>query len=231
MGSSEKLAREIQQRLLKAYGRPYLETRPKPLDELISTILSQNTNDINRDRAFQSLQESFPTWELVRDAQPEKVIEAIRTAGLANRKGPRIQHVLREITEERGDLDLSFLERLEPEEAQRWLLHFHGVGPKTAAIVMLFSLGMPAFPVDTHVYRVTGRLGLRDAAISVEKAHEYLAQLFPVDDYYEVHLNLIKHGRRVCHARRPACETCTLDDLCAYYQSLLDRTKDKQDSD
>ncbi|HEY69657.1 MAG TPA: endonuclease III [Anaerolineae bacterium] len=220
MGSFEERAREIQQRLLKAYGRPAMETRTKPLDELISTILSQNTNDTNRDRAFQSLRERYPTWELVRDAQSEKVIETIRMAGLANRKGPRIQQVLREITEERGDLDLGFLEELDPEEVRRWLLHFHGVGPKTAAIVMLFSLGQPAFPVDTHVYRVTGRLGLRDATMSVEKAHDHLAQLFPVETYYEVHLNLIRHGRQVCHARQPACETCTLNDLCAYYPSL-----------
>jgi endonuclease-3 len=220
MRSSEELARKIQQRLFNAYGQPSMETRPKPLDELISTILSQNTNDTNRDRAYQSLREQFPTWELVRDAQPENVIEAIRMAGLANRKGPRIQQVLREITEERGDLDMGFLEKLEPEEARRWLLHFHGVGPKTAAIVMLFALGMPAFPVDTHVYRVSGRLGLRDASISVEKAHDQLAQLFPADNYYEVHLNLIRHGRQVCHARHPACEACTLNDLCAYFHSL-----------
>jgi endonuclease-3 len=220
MGPSDELAQEIQQRLWKAYGRPSRDTRAKPLDVLISTILSQNTNDINRDRAFQSLRKQFPTWELVRDAQPGKVIEAIRTAGLANRKGPRIQQVLREITEERDDLDLGFLGKLEPDEARRWLLKFHGVGPKTAAIVMLFALGMPAFPVDTHVYRVTGRLGLRGATISVERAHEQLAQLFPVEDYYVVHLNLIQHGRQVCHARRPACETCILNDLCAYYRSV-----------
>jgi endonuclease-3 len=220
MRSSEELARKIQQRLFNAYGRPSMETRPKPLDELISTILSQNTNDTNRDRAYQSLREQFPTWELVRDAHPENVIEAIRMAGLANRKGPRIQQVLREITEERGDLDMGFLEKLEPEEARRWLLHFHGVGPKTAAIVMLFALGMPAFPVDTHVYRVSGRLGLRDASVSVEKAHDQLAQLFPAENYYEVHLNLIRHGRQVCYARHPACEACTLNDLCAYFHSL-----------
>ncbi|MGD8812953.1 MAG: endonuclease III [Anaerolineales bacterium] len=225
MGSSEELALEVHQRLMKAHGRPSRGNRAKPLDVLISTILSQNTNDINRDRAFLSLRERFPTWELVRDAQPEKVIEAIRMAGLANRKGPRIQQVLREITKERGDLDLGFMKSYEPDEARRWLLRFHGVGPKTAAIVMLFALNMPAFPVDTHVYRLTGRLGLRDEKISAEKAHDQLAQLFPIDTYYDVHLNLIRHGRKVCHARRPRCEICILNDLCVYYQSLQQQDK------
>ena len=129
------------------------------IDELVSTILSQNTNDINRDRAFNALRAKFKTWEDVRDANPTDVVDAIRPAGLANQKGPRIQQVLRSITEERGDLDLSFLAQLPVPEAKAWLTKFNGVGPKTAAIVLCFSLNMPAFPVDTHVQRVTRRLG------------------------------------------------------------------------
>lgn len=220
MNSSKRLAREIHQRLLAVYGYPSKDDYGSPLDLLISTILSQNTNDANRDRAFDSLRERFPSWEQVRDARPDAVIDAIRIAGLANSKGPRIQQVLREISDEREDLDLSFLGGFEPEEARRWLLGFKGVGPKTAAIVMLFALDMPAFPVDTHVYRVSGRLGIRDGKISAEKAHEVLAELFLRDTYYDAHMNLIRHGREVCHARRPRCEHCVLKDLCDYYRSL-----------
>jgi endonuclease-3 len=188
------------------------------LDELVSTILSQNTNDTNRDRAFESLKARFPTWEEVRDADEQEVIDAIQTAGLSNQKGPRIQNVLREITAERGELDLGFLYGLSAEEATFWLIRFKGVGPKTAAIVLQFSLNKPAFPVDTHIYRVTGRVGLRPSKMSAEKAHKHLAVLFPPEAYYEIHLNLIRLGREICHARRPNCEVCPLDDLCAYYR-------------
>lgn len=217
MRSLAARALEVHRRLLKVYGRPDRKRLP-PLDELVCTILSQNTNDVNRDRAFEALRRRFPTWEAVRDADPEEVIEAIRPAGLANQKGPRIQAVLRQISEERGSLDLSFLRELPPEEVYAWLTRFKGVGPKTAAIVMLFSLDMPAFPVDTHVYRVTGRLGLRPPKASPEKAHEILASLFPPETYYDAHLNLIRHGREVCKAPRPLCERCVLTDLCDDYQ-------------
>jgi len=220
MSSKERLAREVHHRLLDAYGRPSKGGFGSPLDLLVLTILSQNTNDVNRDRAFDALRERFPTWELVRDADPAEVVDTIRVAGLANQKGPRIQQVLCAISDERGELDLRFLEGLEPEQARSWLLRFKGVGPKTAAIVMLFALGMPAFPVDTHVYRVTGRLGIREREISAEKAHEVLAGVFPRDSYYDAHMNLIRHGREVCHARRPRCEQCVLKELCDYYRSL-----------
>jgi len=214
-------ALHIHRRLLKAYGRPTWRLPLPPLDELVSTILSQNTNDLNRDRAFAALRARFPTWEEVRDGDPQAVIEAIRPAGLANQKGPRIQGVLRAITEERGALDLEFLRDLLPEEARQWLLRFKGVGPKTAAIVLQFSLNKPAFPVDTHIYRVTGRLGLRGPRGSAEAAHEILADLLPPETYYDAHLNLIRHGREVCAARRPACERCILQSLCDYYREVV----------
>ena len=213
-------ATEVHERLLKEYGPPRWREALPPLDELVSTILSQNTNDVNRDRAFQNLKHHFPTWESVRDAPAQKVIEAIRSAGLANQKGPRIQAILKAITEERGDLDLEFLRQYQPEDAKAWLMQFKGVGPKTAAIVMQFSLGMPAFPVDTHIYRLSGRLALRDAKVNAEATHDILADLFPSDTYDAAHLNLIRHGREVCHARNPDCERCVLQDLCAYYQNL-----------
>jgi len=216
MDPSERAA-AIHQGLLDYYGEPKWRNPLPPLDELVSTILSQNTNDTNRDRAYDALRARFPTWEQVRDADEQAVIEAIRQAGLANQKGPRIQNVLREITKQRGELSLDFLDDLPVQEAKDWLIEFKGVGPKTAAIVLLFSLNKPAFPVDTHVHRVTGRLGLRPEKMNAEKAHQYLAQLFPSDSYYAAHLNLIRLGREICHARRPNCPSCPLKDLCGYY--------------
>ncbi len=217
MTESETRALQVHQALLDYFGYPEWPHPAPPVDELISTILSQNTNDTNRDRAFQALRRRFPSWEAVRDADPQDVVDAIRPAGLANQKGPRIQHVLREITRQRGSLDLDFLAGLPPDEAKGWLQSFKGVGPKTASIVMLFSFGKPAFPVDTHIYRVTGRLGLRPARMSVEQAHEWLACLFPAEAYYALHLNLIRLGREICHARKPDCPRCPLQAWCDYY--------------
>jgi endonuclease-3 len=211
-----QLATQVHKRLLKHYGYPEWRQPLSPLDELISTILSQNTNDANRDRAFSALRQRFPTWEAVRDADEHEVVAAIRPAGLANQKGPRIQNVLRGITEERGALELDFLREWPAEQARAWLIHFKGVGPKTAAIVLQFALGKPAFPVDTHIYRLTGRLGLRPPNMSVEQAHEYLAALFSPAAYTAAHLNLIRLGREICKARRPNCPACPLRDLCDY---------------
>jgi len=213
-------ALEVHQRLIDFYGHPDWRNPLPPLDELVSTILSQNTNDTNRDRAFISLRNRFPTWEEVRDADPDQVINSIRTAGLANQKGPRIQAILKEITLQRGSLDLSFLSEMSTEDASSWLLQFKGVGPKTAAIVLQFSLGKPAFPVDTHIYRVTGRLGLRPAKMNADEAHDYLAGLFPEDTYYDAHLNLIRLGREICNARKPNCPECPLKDICDYFAEL-----------
>lgn len=211
-------AQAVYQELLTYFGAPECVPLP-PLDELVSTILSQNTNDGNRDRAFHALRSRFQTWEDVRDAPVQEVIAAIRPAGLANQKGPRIQEVLRQITEERGKLNLDFLSTLSPDEARLWLMKFKGVGPKTAAIVLLFSLGMPAFPVDTHIYRVSGRIGLRPEQMDVEKAHAHLAKLFSPEAYYTAHLNIIRLGREICHARRPNCPVCPVHELCDYYTS------------
>lgn len=215
------LALRVHQLLLDYYGYPEWRNPLPPLDELVSTILSQNTNDTNRDRAFNTLRSRFPAWEQVRDAPQDDVIEAIRTAGLANQKGPRIQNILRSITGQRGDLDLDFLSDLSTEEASNWLMGFKGVGPKTAAIVLLFSLKKAAFPVDTHIFRVSGRIGLRPEKMTVEAAHEHLAGLFPEDTYYAVHLNIIQLGREICAARTPRCEICPLKELCAYYAGLF----------
>jgi endonuclease-3 len=208
----------VYQRLLEAYGLPNWGNPLPPLDELVSTILSQNTNDRNRDVAFQRLRARFPTWEAVRDAPVEQVVEAVRPAGLANQKGPRIQQVLRQISAEHGALDLEFLRAWPAEEALAWLTRFNGVGPKTASIVLVFSLGKPAFPVDTHIYRVSGRIGLRPEKISVEQAHTYLSGVFRPEQYGPGHMNLILLGRRACHARKPDCASCPVQDLCKYFQ-------------
>ena len=214
--SPKKRAVKIHEKLLEAFGQPVWRNPLPAIDELVSTILSQNTNDINRDRAFTALRAKFPTWEQVRDARTRDVIAAIKTAGLANQKGPRIQQVLRAITEERGALDLDFLADLPTEEARAWLTKFNGVGPKTAAIVLCFSLNKPAFPVDTHIYRVTGRIGLRPEKMTVERAHPYLESIFPPETYYAAHLNIIRLGREICQARKPNCPKCPVIKLCKY---------------
>jgi len=229
--------RAIQRLLLKMYGEPPRPAwagtvRPPdwaeqpaawapidPLDELINTILSQNTNDLNRDRAYHALRARFPAWEQVRDAPTAEVVASIRPAGLANQKGLRIQQVLRRITAERGELDLNFLRDWPTAEAKAWLTSLDGVGPKTASIVLLFALGKPAFPVDTHIHRVTGRLGLIPSGTSADKAHEILEELVPPEWYHSFHLNVIEHGRQVCKAQRPRCEQCGLQAHCVYFQT------------
>ncbi|MFU8826791.1 MAG: endonuclease III domain-containing protein [Brevefilum sp.] len=210
---------QIRKRLIEAYGLPVWRPALPAVDELVSTILSQNTNDTNRDVAFNSLKEAFPEWEAVMQANPGEVVEAIRTAGLANQKGPRIQKALREIADHtQGELSLEFLRDMPKEAARAWLTGVKGVGPKTAAIVLLFSLGIPAFPVDTHIYRVSGRMGIRPAQLSVEKTHDYLEAVIPEDAYYDLHLNLIRLGREVCGARKWQCYRCPVEDLCAFEQ-------------
>jgi endonuclease-3 len=202
--------------LLEEYGDRPWHARD-PVASLVNTILSQNTNDVNRDTAFERLRERFPTWEAVRDAPEEDLIEAIRPAGLGPTKAPRIQGALRTITEREGEITLDFLRDMSNEEAREWLTDLPGVGPKTAAIVLLFALGKPAFPVDTHVHRVTQRLGLIPEDASREKAHEILEDLAPPEIYYAFHLNLIAHGRAVCHARSPQHDQCVLRAECDYY--------------
>ena len=213
---------EVHRRLIEKYGDPTWRESLPILDELISTILSQNTSDTNRDRAFLRLKATFKTWEDVRDAEGGAVIEAIRSAGLANHKGPRIQKILQQITEERGTLELDFLRDLKTEDAMSWLIRFNGVGPKTASIVLLFSLDKPAFPVDTHIQRVTGRIGLRPKEMNNEQSHHHLGELFLPECYKSAHLNIIRLGREVCHPHNPDCGSCVLQSLCDYYQRSLD---------
>lgn len=210
------LAAEVYSRLQAAYGAPTWRPHYAPMDELVLTFLSQNTSDINSGRAFQALKARYPTWEAVLEAPVEELAATIRSGGLAQQKAPRIQGALRRILEERGEFNIDFLADLPVEEALRWLTSFDGIGHKTASIVMLFCFGRPAFPVDTHVGRVTRRLGLANPKDSEEKIKRIWESLVPADWYYPLHLNLIRHGREVCHAQRPECTACILRSLCPY---------------
>jgi endonuclease III len=180
----------------------------------VRTILSQNTNDTNRDVAYARLRERFPTWEAVRDAPLEEVEEAIRPGGLAPQKAPRIQEALRELDD---NLDLCWLESAPREQALEFLTWLPGVGRKTAACVLIFSFGRPEIPVDTHVYRVGGRLGLFPPKASFERAHDEIRAVTDPSDAYELHINLIEHGRRVCRPQ-PRCKECALRRMCPYFR-------------
>jgi endonuclease III len=183
---------------------------------LILTILSQNTSDTNRDRAYALLRERFGSWEEVRDAPLEEVVEAIRPGGLAQQKAPRIQAVLREID---GN-DLAWLRDAPREEAIEFLTALPGVGRKTAACVLIFSFGRPEIPVDTHVYRVGGRLGLFPPRASLKEAHDEMLRITDPNDAYELHMNLIRHGREVCRPR-PRCDECALRRMCPYGREVI----------
>src|SRR5512133_800097 len=210
-------ALEIEDLLDEEYGRPAPRKRLSPLDELVLTIMSQHTSDANSERAFESLKSRFQSWEEVRDADEAEIAETIRSGGLAVMKAPRIKALLMRLTEERGTLDLDFLYDMDLEAAREYLLGLGGVGPKTAACVLLFACGKPAFPVDTHIHRVTRRLGLIGPKTTADEAHQILEAMVPEADVYAFHVNLITHGRRVCKAPRPLCERCVLAPRCDFF--------------
>jgi len=221
MASTQALRQKytiVYEQLAETYGEPRWRQHLPPVDELVSTILSQSTSDTNRDKGFYALKARYPDWESVMAAPEEDIVATIRPAGLANQKGPRIQAALRYICQERGAITLDFLADMPLEEARDWLTAIKGVGRKTAAIILLFAFDRPAFPVDTHVHRVTGRLGLIGPKVTADKAHDILETLGEPETYYPLHLNLIRHGREVCTARNPKCEICVLQAECAYYQ-------------
>jgi endonuclease III len=204
----------ICRRLQRVYG-PVKPWPPLPvLDELIATILSQNTSDTNSDAAWAELRRQFPEWDTVRRAPLARIAAAIRQAGLSNRKAPRIKAILQAIYEQRGDLSLEFLHAMPTQAALDYLRSFSGVGPKTAACVLLFACGQPVLPVDTHVHRICQRLGLIGPQTNAEKAHEELALLVPAKRVLEFHIQLIRHGRTVCSASHPDCRECALLDRC-----------------
>src|SRR5436190_2608261 len=203
----------VHERLVETYGRLTLAPGGDPLDELIGTILSQNTSDVNSGRAYARLRAFYPSWEEVLDTSDDELYEAIKPAGLGRIKAPRIKNTLREVLKRRGELKLDFLEQLPLEESKRWLTSLDGIGPKTAACVLLFALGQPALPVDTHVYRVSRRLGLIGERISAEAAHRLLEAEIPSGEMFNAHMLLIRHGRVICKALRPRCDSCPLEDV------------------
>jgi endonuclease-3 len=204
--------------LEEAYGSPPWTPHHDPLGELVATILSQNTSDVNSDRSYAALRAAFPTWDEVANAQPDALAMVIRSGGLATLKGQRIQEILRTLKARQGDLSLDWLMAMPMPAARAFLAEFPGVGPKTIACVLLFACGHPAFPVDTHIYRVATRLGLLPAGCTVERAHAVLEPRIPAAQVYAAHVNLIRHGRTVCRSSLPDCQHCCLRTLCPYPQ-------------
>ena len=212
---------EIIRLLGQEYGFPQWRPHADPLSELIRAILSQNTSDANSSRAFERLVSTFGSWGGVLQASTEEVAAAIGCGGLSRIKAPRIRAILKGVLESRGSLDLGFLGELPLSEAKAWLQTLPGVGPKTAGCVLLFALGKPVLPVDTHVYRVSRRLGLIDSRVSHEQAHQLLEEIVPSEAIYQFHLNMLAHGRRVCRAQSPLCNRCVLREGCSYEKGAI----------
>lgn len=235
------LVRYVLDGLASIYDRPAWERRLDPTSELILTILTQNSADVNAEVAFQALREAYPSglatqvhspgagwggvglpegappdWYAVETAPIPELTDVIRPGGLANQKAPRLQATLRRIREERGDYSLEFLAEMSPLAARDWLTSIDGIGRKTASILLLFCFGMPLMPIDRHVERVSRRIGLLPPKATIDEAHELFLGVFAPDEMYEAHVNLIQHGRRICHARRPDCAVCPIRPRCRY---------------
>ena len=205
---------QILELLTDEYGNRERQPHKSPVSVLIQTILSQNTSDANSGRAFESLLTTFTDWDDIAAASVDEITNSIKNGGLGGVKGKYIKQVLEQIKKERNGFELDFLEQLTLDEARDWLRQLPGVGMKTASCVLLFSLGMPALPVDTHVFRVARRLGLVDSKVSVEQTHRMLEHLVPTDDIYRFHVLVIEHGRKVCKSKHPRCYQCVLRMLC-----------------
>jgi endonuclease III len=205
---------EVIGRLEREYGPLEWQPGREPIDVLIATILSQNTSDINSNRAFDSVTSSFDSWEAVASAPVEYIAQAIKSGGLSRIKAVRIKQILNKIEQETGHISLDVLTSMSISEAKDYLTRLPGVGPKTASCVLLFGLGKPSLPVDTHVFRVARRLGLIDSTVSIEKAHNLLQEQIPPSKVYQFHLHMIEHGRRICRARQPRCDECVLKEVC-----------------
>ena len=206
--------KEIVDLLEVQYGKAIWKRRHEPLDELILTILSQHTSDINSERAFKMLMDEFGDMDTVLKAEIPEIEKAIKSAGLFRIKAARIKNVLNYIFNEIGSLNIEFLADLSMKDAKKWLTDIDGIGPKTAAIVLCFSFGMPAIPVDTHVYRLSKRLGLIGPKITADAAHDLLERIVDQNMIFQFHVYLINHGRNICKAVRPRCKSCVLSDKC-----------------
>lgn len=218
-----ELIREVLRRMRARQG-PFTPGEPLPIvDQLVATVLSQATSDVNSGRAFARLKERFPNWEQVADAPPDEIADAIRPGGIAEVKSRRIQDILHAIEDREGRIDLDRLHDLDDQAVAAYLTSLPGVGPKTAACVLVFSMGRPAFPVDTHVHRIVTRLGWVPPGTTADKAHDLLTPRIPPEIRYDLHVAFITHGRTICRARSPRCGECELRDLCAYGSSHEER--------
>lgn len=204
----------IIEKLVAIYGEFEQTPRYNALDELIFTVLTQHTSDLNAERAFDRLRQTIPTWEEVMVADQQTIADAIFHGGMSNQKSRRIKDILSDILDRRGELEIDFLKEHSLDDAREWLIELPGVGPKTAAVVMSFALGMPAFPVDTHIHRVSKRLGLIDEKTTADAAHGIMESKVRPELRFQLHMQLITHGRQICKARRPLCGECPLSDEC-----------------
>lgn len=212
----------LMETLSREYGPVEWKRRYDPAFELVYTILSQHTSDTNSERAFDNLLHTFESLEAIAYAPVNEIEQAIRTGGLSKRKAPTIKFILRSILDDLGSFDLSFLSEMSLNDAKKWLKTLPGVGPKTAAIILCFSMGMPAMPVDTHIYRVSKRLGLIDSYVTPEKAHDILESMVSPEDVFAFHMYLIRHGRQICKARLPQCNRCVISMECPSRLDLPD---------
>lgn len=211
--------RQLLDSLESVYGRARFLPRFDPLEELVSCILSQHTADANSFPTFTELRAQYPEWEDVVQLGPEKLSKVVRKAGLANQKAKSIIGSLKKIKELNGDYSLENMRNMPLDEAKKWLLSLPGVGPKTAAIVLCFSFGKPTIPVDTHVFRVSWRLGIIEKSLGENKAHDALEKLVPDELSFRYHTALIQHGRQTCKAPKPVCENCCVTKICAFFKS------------
>jgi endonuclease-3 len=223
LAARRRIVKQVVEHLEAVYGIPHPndeDGEDDPLDELIGTILSQSTTDHNSRRAFASLKSRFPDWESARRARATSIAAAIKSGGLAQVKSVVIKNILNEIKVRTGGLDLGFLQAAPLDEAQTFLTSLKGVGPKTASCVLLFACRQPVFPMDTHIFRITRRLGLIPERGSDDEAHRLMLKLVPARKHYSLHINLIRHGRRICRPRDPDCERCALLEFCPTGQGL-----------
>ena len=216
----KKSIRAADQILVRVFGNPQLQGGDA-VEALVGCILSQATADAQSDAAYNALVAKYPTWEQIRDARVSEIARVIKASGLANEKARYIKHALQFIERERGAINLDFLNELSERDARKWLMQMEGVGPKTASIVLLFAQKRHVFPVDTHVHRVTRRLGWISEKTSAEQAHHILEALIPPSRYYAMHINLIRLGREICRAQNPRCEMCPLKEMCVYYEQAM----------
>jgi endonuclease III len=216
-----RIVKYVTQNLEAAYGVPINERPYDPLSELILTILSQSTSDINSQRAFENLKRRFPDWESVCRARASSIAAAIKSGGLANAKSITIKSALNEIKKRRGKLDLSFLHTSSVDEGREFLTSLAGVGPKTAACVLLFACNKKIFPMDVHILRITKRIGVIPESFNDKLSHKRMEKLVPPKKHYSLHINLIRHGRQICRPQNPKCDKCPLIEHCNYGQSHL----------